>query len=851
MSELQFPKDPIVGQEYDFAPYKYYWDGTKWKTKGIGYNPVNDLRDELEPRISNNESKVFEALRRSYAAAGLNLVEGSFEEGGELLVASDVLITASGDGYSWSGTFPKTVEPGTDPVLTVGFVHSYSPEAPTGGDGESAKEALRRSYADAGLTVKGYTDDGATLSTVSDVVIHNATGKGYSWGGVLPHTVTPGTDPTAVGSGYVPRTDILLRSELIDNGPLSVRSGKLSLRDFVSVKDYGAIGDGETDDTVAIQAALDANYAVYFPSGVYKVSSITVRTGKKIYGDGNKHLYLRGSGGITLAQVKQLGGSWLYGTSLTTPAINAACVKISAGLHIEGLCFYQDHEDYSSPTDYPCQISDENSTAYWSGVTIKNCMFINSNQGIKLMKAERSDITDINADFFRRGIHILQSNDASRMNRIHVWNFSGSTLADAFKQSEQSHYAIYINDVDEIFISDIAIWNRMYGIYTNKMWGTLNSITLDTVGVPIVINSPIGFATTVSNAKINANNAVAHQRAAIRVTGSASDAASLIIDGVSCWQGSIHKYGPDSTIEIDCEGLTCGINNINHKYANKAGVLITNAKEVSLRDHKFQNYFPNQSPSVGILSTVGIRNESATCKLSISGIRAGVLRYLFDGYYDFTEFLDTRPSLISTNQAMQSSSGTITASGVSDTNGKRYFRYSNDDSSGAYTGLRCVGGIKNNPVVRGGSKCVIGAVYKNITAIDAHPMYHRFISFWSYSGGENYLVLDTALHTATRCTIQTYVPSGTGNIGLGTYGQTLNGTVDIYGVWMCDTDLIAVGFDDNNNNYLSSAPTSTACYHLLGDSYKNKSPTASGYSGWVCTSSGSPGTWKTYGAISG
>ena len=47
MSELQFPKDPVVGQEYDFSPYKYYWDGIKWKTKGIGYNPVNDLRDEL------------------------------------------------------------------------------------------------------------------------------------------------------------------------------------------------------------------------------------------------------------------------------------------------------------------------------------------------------------------------------------------------------------------------------------------------------------------------------------------------------------------------------------------------------------------------------------------------------------------------------------------------------------------------------------------------------------------------------------------------------------------------------------------------------------------------------------
>ena len=117
MSELQFPKDPIVGQEYDFAPYKYYWDGIKWKTKGIGYNPVNDLRDELEPRISNNESKVFEALKRSYADAGLNLVEGNFEEGGELLVASDVMLTAAGIGYSWGGPeFPHNVAPGTDPA---------------------------------------------------------------------------------------------------------------------------------------------------------------------------------------------------------------------------------------------------------------------------------------------------------------------------------------------------------------------------------------------------------------------------------------------------------------------------------------------------------------------------------------------------------------------------------------------------------------------------------------------------------------------------------------------------------------------------------------------------------------
>jgi len=67
-------------------------------------------------------------------------------------------------------------------------------------------------------------------------------------------------------------------------------------------------------------------------------------------------------------------------------------------------------------------------------------------------------------------------------------------------------------------------------------------------------------------------------------------------------------------------------------------------------------------------------------------------------------------------------------------------------------------------------------------------------------------------------------------------------------VWMCNTDLIAVGLNDNND-YLDAAPTSPAGYHMLGDVYKNISPAGSGYYGFVCTESGNPGTWKTFGAI--
>jgi len=49
------------------------------------------------------------------------------------------------------------------------------------------------------------------------------------------------------------------------------------LKDTVSVKDFGAVGDGTTDDTAAIQTALDAwvsvGFNLHFPTGKYRITS--------------------------------------------------------------------------------------------------------------------------------------------------------------------------------------------------------------------------------------------------------------------------------------------------------------------------------------------------------------------------------------------------------------------------------------------------------------------------------------------------------------------------------------------------------------------------------------------------
>ena len=50
-------------------------------------------------------------------------------------------------------------------------------------------------------------------------------------------------------------------------------TGGTSLTEFANVKDYGAVGDGATDDTIAINAALASGKNVYFPVGTYIVSS--------------------------------------------------------------------------------------------------------------------------------------------------------------------------------------------------------------------------------------------------------------------------------------------------------------------------------------------------------------------------------------------------------------------------------------------------------------------------------------------------------------------------------------------------------------------------------------------------
>ncbi|AUG75220.1 hypothetical protein CFP65_0241 [Kitasatospora sp. MMS16-BH015] len=105
------------------------------------------------------------------------------------------------------------------------------------------------------------------------------------------------------------------------------QAGSATGPDWFNVKDYGAIGDGTTDDTAAVQRALDAAAAggggtVYFPVGQYRV----------VPGTGTPALALKGNG-IKLLGAGAKAATLVKGGNGTLLAISGPATDPSGATH--------------------------------------------------------------------------------------------------------------------------------------------------------------------------------------------------------------------------------------------------------------------------------------------------------------------------------------------------------------------------------------------------------------------------------------------------------------------------------------------------------------------------------------
>jgi hypothetical protein len=159
------------------------------------------------------------------------------------------------------------------------------------------------------------------------------------------------------------------------------------LGEFVSVKDFGAVGDGVADDTAAVQAAIDAVYArankgaVYLPAGDYKLTAAPdVKYGVSIFGDGGTAsvLHCHSCDGLHFTQYGYSIGSMFYedfgltaaaGTNFTAVLTDAGLTTMD-GLYFSRLRFYGWNECVVFRSNWEC--------------TVRDCVFQNVNQCVSM-----------------------------------------------------------------------------------------------------------------------------------------------------------------------------------------------------------------------------------------------------------------------------------------------------------------------------------------------------------------------------------------------------------------------------------------------------------------------------------
>jgi hypothetical protein len=104
------------------------------------------------------------------------------------------------------------------------------------------------------------------------------------------------------------------------------RTAQAKMRDFVSVKDYGAVGNGVANDTAAVQAAINTGSDIYFPAGNYACGPLTQSTNfQRFHAQGQVNL-IKNANGVLLTSTGifvEFNGIQFVGTGFTGDNVNS------------------------------------------------------------------------------------------------------------------------------------------------------------------------------------------------------------------------------------------------------------------------------------------------------------------------------------------------------------------------------------------------------------------------------------------------------------------------------------------------------------------------------------------------
>ena len=237
----------------------------------------------------------------------------------------------------------------------------------------------------------------------------------------------------------------------------TVRTVQAKLDDFASVRDFGATGDGSTDDTAAINRALFQLYCVenntqvrrslYFPAGTYRVTdTIVIPTYAKLVGEGAdcSIILLDTQGDSTVPDYVARYGDSLQQTgvnigvggaepprNIEISSMTFQCVDTTDIFLVQDAyqCWFDsvnfvgpltelDIEDTGIDPDIACVRFASTVTNVCQDITFDKCGFYNSNYGFSTAQ-ETSGITISNSGFGTLNNGILISGSAGGFRAVH------------------------------------------------------------------------------------------------------------------------------------------------------------------------------------------------------------------------------------------------------------------------------------------------------------------------------------------------------------------------------------------------------------------------------------------------
>lgn len=218
-----------------------------------------------------------------------------------------------------------------------------------------------------------------------------------------------------------------------------------------NVREYGAKGDGVTDDTEAIQDAIDASRnsgaTVYLPAGIYNISdTLIIYSHTKLVGSGKRGTSETGYSGTQInysgddAVISTDGGASCFGAEVRNIRVNGT-KGAWCGLRLEGAseCYVQHFT-----VNGGCKVGvlcDNLTITHLDNLYLCNC-----NEGVHLENAHAVTVSNLNAWLCKTGI-VLFGNTYNVTVR-ECWIENGYTAVDFLHDDSANsmHYGTMIEN---------------------------------------------------------------------------------------------------------------------------------------------------------------------------------------------------------------------------------------------------------------------------------------------------------------------------------------------------------------------------------------------------------------------